>query len=164
MWAEHIKKLLKIKSPWLELSLMPGLIILLYITLMLISKRIETPSGDISASSISGLLFGFFLLRFVIAIIAVVAGIRGGILFSTIMLVFTPVDSLIVRATGLIVAMFSGLISTGLFMKSGLSNLKFSLYYCCGYEVGAFINPNGRMPRGLASGYLVRLAWVIAWQ
>ena len=143
MWAEHMKKLLKIKSPWLELSLMSALIILSYIALMLISRGIETPSGGMTASSISGLLFGFFLLSFVIAIIAVVAGIGGGVLFSPIMLAFTPIDSLIVRATGLIVAMFSGLISTGPFMKSGLGNLKLSLYCCCGYGVGAFIGAQG---------------------
>jgi uncharacterized membrane protein YfcA len=136
-----MKRLLK--SPWLELSIMSVLVILSYIALMLISKGIETPPGGMTASSISGLLFGFFLLSFVIALIAVVAGIGGGVIFSPIMLAFTPIDSLIVRATGLIVAMFSGLISTGPFMKHGLGNLKLSLYCCCGYGVGAFVGAQG---------------------
>ncbi|MBA7563424.1 hypothetical protein ES708_05082 [subsurface metagenome] len=132
-----MKKLLR--SPWIELSLMSVLVILSYIALVLISRGVETPPGGMTAGNISGLLFGFFLLSFVIAIIAVVAGIGGGVIFSPIMLAFTPVDSLIIRATGLIVAMFSGLISTGPFMKSGLGNLKLSLYCCCGYGVGAFV-------------------------
>jgi uncharacterized membrane protein YfcA len=59
------------------------------------------------------------------------------------MLAFTPVDSLIVRGTGLIVAMFSGLVSTGPFMKSGLANLKLSMYCCIGYGIGAFIGAQG---------------------
>ncbi len=132
-----MKKLLK--SPWLELSIMSVAIILSYIALMLISRAIETPPGGMTAGVISGLLFGFFLLSFVIAIIAVIAGVGGGVLFTPIMLAFTPIDSLIVRATGLIVAMFSGLISTGPFMRCGVGNLKLSIYCCCGYGIGAFI-------------------------
>jgi len=132
-----MKKLLK--SPWLELSIMSVVVILSYIALMLISRGIETPPRGMTAGDISGLLFGFFLLSFVIAIIAVIAGIGGGVLFTPIMLAFTPIDSLIVRATGLIVAMFSGLISTGPFMRRGVGNLKLSIYCCCGYGAGAFM-------------------------
>jgi len=136
-----MKRLLK--SPWLELSLMSVLVILSYLALGLISRGIETPPGGMTAGNISALLFGFFLLSFLIAIIAVIAGIGGGVIFTPIMLAFTPIDSLIVRGTGLIVAMFSGLVSTGPFMKSGLGNLKLSLYCCCGYGVGAFLGAQG---------------------
>jgi len=132
-----MKKLLK--SPWLELSIVSVAIILSYIALMLISRVIETPPGGMTAGDISGLLFGFFLLSFVIAIIAVIAGIGGGVLFTPIMLAFTPID----RATGLIVAMFSGLISTGPFMRCGVGNLKLSIYCCCGYGAGAFVGAQG---------------------
>jgi len=126
-----MKKLLK--SPWLELSLMCGVVILSYTALMLITKGAETPPGGMSLNNISLLTFGFFLLSFAIACVAVVAGVRGGVLFTPLMLAFTPVDSLIVRGTGIIVAMFSGLIATGPLMKSGLGNLKLSLYSCIGY-------------------------------
>jgi len=131
------------KSPWLELSIMSLVVVLSYIAMMLISRGIETPPGGMSAGNISGLLFGFFLLSFGIAIIAVIAGIGGGVLFTPIMLAFTPIDSLIIRATGLIVAMFSGLVSTGPFMRRGLGNLKLSTFCCCGYGVGAFIGAQG---------------------
>ena len=132
-----MKRLLK--SPWLELGVMAIVVILSYIGLVLISRGAAIPPGGMALTSITVLLFGFFLLSFGIAIIAVLAGIGGGVIFTPIMLAFTPVDSLIVRATGLIVAMFSGLISTGPFMKSGVGNLKLSTYCCCGYGIGGFI-------------------------
>jgi len=132
-----------LKSPWLELVVMCGVVILSYIALMLISRGAETPPGGMSLNSVSLITFGFFILSFAIATIAVMAGIGGGVLFTPLMLAFTPVDSLIVRGTGLIVAMFSGLVSTGPLMKSGLGNLKLSMYCCLGYGIGAFIGAQG---------------------
>jgi uncharacterized membrane protein YfcA len=131
------KKLLR--SPWLELSIMSTMIILSYVALMLISGGIETPLGGMTAGEISGLLFGFFLLGFLIAVIAVIAGIGGGVIFTPILLAFTPFNSLVIRATGLIVAMFNGLIATGPFMRRGLGNLKLVAYCCCGYGIGTFM-------------------------
>ena len=132
-----MKKLLK--SLWLELSTMSVMVILSYIAMLLISRGVEPPPGGMRAGDIVGLLFGFFLLGFVFAIIAVLTGIGGGVIFTPIMLAFTPIDSLIVRATGLIIAMFSGLVSTGPFMRSGLGNLKLSICCCCSYGIGGFI-------------------------
>jgi len=132
-----------LKSPWLELIVMCAVVILSYVALTLISRGAETPPGGMSLNSISLLTFGFFLLSFAIAVIAVMAGIGGGVIFTPLMLAFTPVDSLIVRGTGLIVAMFSGLVSSGPFMKSGLGNLKLSMYCCIGYGVGSFIGAQG---------------------
>ncbi len=83
-------------------------------------------------------IIGFFLLSFVIALVAVMAGIGGGMIFTPIMLAFTPVDTVIVRATGLIVAMFSGLVSTGPFMRRGLSNLRISILCISVLSMGAF--------------------------
>ncbi|MBT8368242.1 MAG: sulfite exporter TauE/SafE family protein, partial [Deltaproteobacteria bacterium] len=74
---------------------------------------------------------------------AVIGGIGGGVLFTPFMLAFTPVDSLIVRATGLIVAMFSGLVSTGPFMKGGLANLRICIFCAAAYGVGAFGGAQG---------------------
>jgi uncharacterized membrane protein YfcA len=59
------------------------------------------------------------------------------------MLAFTGVDTLIVRATGLIVAMFSGLVSTGPFMRRGLANLKICLLSCSAISLGAFVGAQG---------------------
>jgi uncharacterized membrane protein YfcA len=88
-----------------------------------------------SLNNLALLTFGFFLLSFAIGIIAVIAGIGGGVLFTPLMLAFTPVDSLIIRGTGLIVAMFSGLISSDPFLKSGLGNLKLAIYCCIDFAL-----------------------------
>jgi len=73
----------------------------------------------------------------IIAILSVIAGVGGGVLYTPIMLAFTSVDTLIVRATGLVVAMFSGLISTGPFMRSGLADIKIVLYCAVPFVIGA---------------------------
>ncbi len=131
------------KSPWLEVNVMLFVLILSYIALALFSSAAEIPEGGMTAWAIWGWLFGFFFLSFAIALVAVIGGIGGGVLFTPFMLAFTPVDSLIVRATGLIVAMFSGLISTGPFMRGGLANLKICIYCAAAYGVGAFSGAQG---------------------
>jgi hypothetical protein len=107
-------------------------------------------------------LFGFFFLSFAIALVAVIGGIGGGVLFTPFMLAFTPVNSLIVRATGLIVAMFSGLVSTGPFMKRGLANLRICIFCAAAYGIGAFSGAQGAIyvakHLGAAGEGFVRLA------
>ncbi|MBI4878268.1 MAG: sulfite exporter TauE/SafE family protein [Planctomycetes bacterium] len=132
-----------LKSPWLEMNIMLGVLILCYAGLALIGFTKETPEGGMSGAAIWGWLFGFFFISFGIALVAVLAGIGGGVLFTPFMLAFTQVDSLIVRATGLIVAMFSGLVSTGPFMRLGLSNLRMCIYGAAAYGVGAFVGAQG---------------------
>lgn len=131
------------KSPWLELNIMFLMLILAFIAMFLYSIGAETPPGGYALTIVTWIILGSFLLSFAIAVIAVMAGIGGGVLFTPIMLAFTDVCSLIVRATGLIVAMFSGLVSTGPFMLSGLGNLKLCIYACVGYGIGAFIGATG---------------------
>ena len=65
-----------------------------------------------------------FIISTAIAIIAVIAGVGGGVIFTPIMLAFTSIDTLVIRSTGLVVAMFSGLVSTGPFMRKGLADVK----------------------------------------
>ena len=61
-----------------------------------------------------------FWISVLIAIIAVIAGVGGGVIFTPLLLAFTSFDTLLIRSTGLVVAMFSGLISTGPLMRKGL--------------------------------------------
>ena len=61
---------------------------------------------------------------------SVVAGIGGVVLFNPLMLAFTHINSMMTRGIGLIVAMFSEFISTSPFLKSGLSNLKLTIFGC----------------------------------
>jgi len=131
------------RSPLLEIWVMSVLVLVSYVAMALIGAGIETPEGGMSALSILGILAGFFLLSFAIACLAVIAGIGGGVIFTPVMLAFTGVDSVIVRGTGLIVAMFSGLISTGPFMRKGLANLRIVILLVCAYSVGAFAGAQG---------------------
>lgn len=132
-----------LRSPWLELIVLISTVVLSYTALLLITAGATIPPGGMALTSITMMLFGFFLLSFAIAVIAVLAGIGGGVIYTPIMMAFTPVNSLIIRATGLVVAMFSGLVSSGTFLKRGVANLKLSILCCAGYGVGGFIGAKG---------------------
>jgi len=90
----------------------------------------------LSPSDIVLILFGSFVISTLIAIVAVIAGVGGGVLFTPIMLAFTSIDTLIIRATGLVVAMFSGLISSGPFMRKGLANSRIVFYCAVPFIIG----------------------------
>ena len=132
-----------LRSPWIEVNVMLLVLILSFSGLALIGWGAEAPPDGMSGAAIFGWLFGFFLLSFAIALVAVIGGIGGGVLFTPFMLAFTSVDSLIIRATGLIVAMFSGLVSTGPFTKRGLANLRICIFCAAAYGVGAFGGAQG---------------------
>jgi uncharacterized membrane protein YfcA len=93
--------------------------------------------GEMTNAAIVLILFAFFLLSTGIAMIAVIAGIGGGVIFTPIMLAFTDVNSVIVRATGVIIAMFSGMISTGVFIKKGIGNYRLCLILTFSQGLGA---------------------------
>jgi uncharacterized membrane protein YfcA len=124
-------------------NIMLGVLVIAYVALAMIGCAADTPPGGMTCMTIWAWLFGFFLLSFAIAMVAVIGGIGGGVLFTPFMLAFTSVDSLIVRATGLIVAMFSGLVSTGPFMRRGLANLRICVFCAAAYGVGAFAGAQG---------------------
>ncbi|MFC2035759.1 sulfite exporter TauE/SafE family protein [Chloroflexota bacterium] len=134
-----------LRSPWLEIGIMLVVLVVSYIALAVISTGAETPPEGMSAWAISRLLLAFFVLSFAIAFVAVIAGIGGGVIFTPIMLAFTDVNSLIVRATGLVVAMFSGLISTGPFMRRGLGNLKLCILCTSALAVGTLVGARGAL-------------------
>ncbi|MDH5545837.1 MAG: sulfite exporter TauE/SafE family protein [Gammaproteobacteria bacterium] len=120
-----------------ELTLLIVLTIIAYIAMALLNN---VESNEILTSSGAwGIIVGSFLLSFVIAIIAVLGGVGGGVLFTPVMLGFTSIDSLLVRSTGLVVAMFSGLVSSGPFMRKGLANIKVVLYCSIPIILGAMM-------------------------
>lgn len=127
-----------LRSPVLEIVLMLALLVISFAALGIMGAAAETPEGGMPGLIIVAWLLGFFLLSFAIAVVAVIGGIGGGMLFTPFMLAFTNVDSLIIRGTGMIVAMFSGLISSGRFMHTGLANLKICVFACVSYAFGAF--------------------------
>ena len=84
-----------------------------------------------------GIVVGSFVLSFIIAIVAVLGGVGGGVIFTPVMLGFTSVDTLLVRSTGLVVAMFSGLVSSGPFMRKGLADIRLVFYCAIPIIIGA---------------------------
>ena len=135
-----MKKAKFLQYPWLELVIMLAVVIFSYIGLSIISIQSQAPGpGEMSIQAISLWLLAFFLISFSIALVAVIAGIGGGVIFTPIMMAFTPVNSVVIRATGLIVAMFSGLISTGIFMKKGLGHFKLCITLTVSQGIGALI-------------------------
>ena len=127
-----------LKSPWLESIIMALSAALSFICLTVLSMAAGDPApGEMATSSIALIFIAFFVLSCIIAMVAVIAGIGGGVIFTPIMLAFTSVNSLIVRGTGLIVAMFSGPISIGVFTKKRLANYCLNLIMTLSQALGA---------------------------
>jgi len=115
-------------------------VLLSHTGLAIVSSLAESPApGEMSTQTIALWLTGLFLISFAIAIVTVIAGIGGGVIFTPVMMAFTPINSVVIRATGLIVAMFSGLISTGLFLRKGLGHFKLCLVLVVSQGFGALM-------------------------
>ncbi len=127
-----------------ELIILISVIIAAYIIMAVFSNISDT--DVLSANSIFWILLGSFLISTLIAVLAPIVGVGGGVIFTPIMMGFTSIDTMIIRATGLVVAMFSGLVSGGPFFKKGLANIKVVLY--CGVPVTV-----GAMAGGLLAVY-----------
>ncbi|CAI8436545.1 MAG: Uncharacterised protein [SAR116 cluster bacterium MED-G04] len=145
---------------------LPELQILLITTLgcYVFLEMYVDPSQSHVISSLSGvdLIITSFVLSVVIAIVAVIAGVGGGVIFTPLMLAFTSIDTLIIRSTGLVVAMFSGLVATGPFMRKGLADIKLvflgALPILIGGLLGSFAAIFMSKHLGETGDYLVRLS------
>ena len=109
----------------------PELFVLLATTVccyLFLETRIDGTSfgGQGTVSSIDIIVISF-AISVLIAVVAVIAGVGGGVIFTPLLLAFTSFDTLLIRSTGLVVAMFSGLISTGPLMRKGLADIKLVL-------------------------------------
>jgi uncharacterized membrane protein YfcA len=72
-----------------------------------------------------------------IGIIAVLGGVGGGVVFTPIMMGFTPIDSFIIRATGLFIAMCGSLVAARPFLRRGLANMRLLLFAGVPYSIFA---------------------------
>ena len=135
---------------------LPELQILLITTLgcYVFLEMYVDPSQSNVISSLSGvdLIITSFVLSVVIAIVAVIAGVGGGVIFTPLMLAFTSIDTLIIRSTGLVVAMFSGLVATGPFMRKGLADIKLVF-------LGGAADPDRWAARLLCRNLYVKASW-----
>jgi len=81
----------------------------------------------------------FLLVTIVIGIIAVLGGVGGGVVFTPLMMGFTPFDSYIIRATGLFVAMAGALVAARPFLRRGLANVRILFFAAVPYSIFAII-------------------------
>ena len=129
-----------LQPPWLELTIMLAVTTLSFVGLSLVTYLSRPPSpGEMSNGVLSLWLLAFFLISFALAIVSVIAGIGGAVIFTPVMMAFTPINSVVIRATGLIFAMFSGIISTGIFLKRGIGNFKMCITLTVSQGIGALL-------------------------
>jgi uncharacterized membrane protein YfcA len=97
--------------------------------------------------------FFFILLgvSVVIGMVAVLGGVGGGVVFTPLMMGFTSIDSFIIRATGLLVAMAGSLVAARPFLNRGLANIRLLLMAGVPYAVFAVIG-------ALLAGYVKETA------
>ena len=85
-----------------ELTILIVLTIVAYVIMGLFTEMSGTEV--LSPLAAWGIVVGSFVLSLIIAIVAVLGGVGGGVIFTPVMLGFTSVDTLLVRSTGLVVA------------------------------------------------------------
>jgi uncharacterized membrane protein YfcA len=89
----------------------------------------------------------FFLISLVIRMVAVLGGIGGGMMFTSLMMGFTGVDSYIIRATGLLIATSGSVVAARRFLARGLANIRLVLFTGVSYSGFAVIG-------ALTAGYV----------
>lgn len=118
--------------------------VLLVVLLLLLSTGVAEASegtGNDGGTSLSPLAF-FFLFLFIsiiIGVVAVLGGVGGGVVFTPLMMGFTPIDSYIIRATGLFVALCGSLVAARPFLRRGLANVKLLFFAGVPYAVCAVV-------------------------
>jgi hypothetical protein len=95
--------------------------------------------------------FLFFVLLLIgctaIGIFAVLAGVGGGVIFTPVFMGFTPIDSYIIRSTGLFVAMAGALVAARPFLSRGIANIRLLFMGAVPYTVFAVVG-------ALMAGYI----------
>lgn len=99
----------------------------------------STSSG--TGLDISPVAFFFIVLVvcIVIGVIAVLGGVGGGVIFTPLFMGFTPIDSIVIRATGLFVAMCGSLVAARPFLLKGLANIRVIFFAAVPYSTCAII-------------------------
>ncbi|MCK5318734.1 MAG: sulfite exporter TauE/SafE family protein [Anaerolineales bacterium] len=95
--------------------------------------------------------FIFLVISIFIGIVAVLGGVGGAVVFTPLMMGFTPINSFVIRATGLLVAMAGSLVAARPFLNRGLANIRLLLIAGVPYAVFAVIG-------ALLAGYLEETA------
>ncbi len=126
--------------PWLELFALCVASVVVYIGWLLISVSIKAPpDAAVSTFYVSAWISGLFFASLGIGFIGTLGGIGGGVIWSPVAMAFTPMNSVIIRASGLVVAMFNALVATGPLARTGLCNIRLGLFLMIPIGIGAFV-------------------------
>lgn len=151
---------------------MPGLARLsiaigLAATLLLLSAC-QTHAAEVAVAeqttSMNPVVFFFAVLIICIAIgiVAVLGGTGGGVMFTPLAMGFTSIDSYIVRATGILVAMAGSLVTARPFLRRGLANMRMLFFAGVPYTIfaviGALMAEYVKATMGQSGEALIRLA------
>ena len=161
-WKVALKNWYK-PYPWLELFALCAAAIAVYVGWLLISMSIEAPpEAAVSTFYVSSWISGLFLASLGIGFIGTLGGIGGGVIWSPVAMAFTPMDSVIIRASGLVVAMFNALVATGPLARTGLCNIRLGIFLMIPVGVGAFVGAKSAIfvaaAFGITGEALVRMA------
>ncbi len=98
-------------------------------------------SDSVGPSAIHPLLFCLllFLGCTIIGFFATLGGIGGGVIFTPLFMGFTPIDSYIIRTTGLFVAMAGTLVASRPFLYKGIANIRLLLFAALPYTLFAVV-------------------------
>jgi uncharacterized membrane protein YfcA len=129
-----------LRSPYLEIIIMISSIVLAYFGLAVLSLVPEVPvEGAMQTSSITLIVLAFFLLSVAIAMIAVIAGIGGGVIFTPLMLAFTSVKQPRCARNRVDCCHVFRVDFYGIFIKKGLGNYKLCMTLTLSQSVGALL-------------------------
>ncbi len=135
------------------------LLILIFLFSAAVIHAAQATEQTIWTSPISFFLI-FLIVCIIIGVFAVLAGVGGGVIFTPIMMGFTPIDSFIVRATGLFVAMAGALVAARPFLRRGITNIKILFWSAAPYAtccvIGALLAGHVKGAFGLKGEAFVR--------
>lgn len=121
--------------------------------LMLSGTACAAETASSSTFGMSPLVFflGFFLACVVIGIVAVLSGVGGGVVYTPIMMGFTPINPFIIRGTGLVVAMAGALVAARPFLRKAVANIRLLFLGAVPYTGLAVV---GAVASGYVSKYM----------
>lgn len=104
----------------------------------------------------------FLVACIIIGIVAVLGGVGGELVFTPLMMSFTDIDSFIIRATGLFVAMAGALAAAKPFLRRGLANVRLLFFAAVPYAtfaaIGALLARYVKQTMGETGEAIIRIA------
>jgi len=144
---------------------LPIIIIMLALMLLLLDSGTAYAAEQVNQMmGVNPITFAlvFLGISIVIGVIAVLGGVGGGVVFTPLMMGFTPIDSFIIRATGLFIAMCGSLVASRPFLRRGLANMRLLLFAGLPYAVfavaGALLAGYVKVTMGETGEAVIRLA------